>query len=86
MKNSIRLVRYDLQEDKDEPLIEEIPRENCPLNRNDLLSSFQLAEDSVVKLNFQGKLIPWSLVGYISSIASMDFQVFRPHQNSKEVF
>ncbi|CAG7836344.1 unnamed protein product [Allacma fusca] len=83
LKDGTRLLRFDLMEGEDGPIVVEIPKGHCPSTRVELLETYDLPHDSIVKLCFEGKLIPWSLVGYFATVASVDIQIFRPHQNIK---
>ena len=81
---SIRLVRYDLKEIESEDGISEVEElKEKPLNRDDLLAKHSLPKDSIIKLKFGDKWIPWSLVPHCSKV---EIQVFRPHQNSKIIY
>jgi len=77
---AIRLVRCDLDVFED-GISKILPLSEPPKDRNDLITQFQLPSDSIVKLSYNGKLIPWSLVPQCST--KLEIQIFRPHQNIK---
>lgn len=58
--------------------------ERKPKDRGSFLKSYNLPAESIIKLKYNGNLIPWSLVPHCNCQKNMlDIQVFRPHQNSK---
>jgi hypothetical protein len=82
---SYRLIRYDLEKCEEEngvgtTLLELTEK---PRDRDELIREYNLPTDSIIKLNFEKKLIPWSLIPKCSNV---EFQVFRPHQNSMMFF
>jgi hypothetical protein len=49
-----------------------------PISRDEIISKFQLPEDSILKLYFEGKMIPWSMVEQCDRV---EIRVCQPHKN-----
>ncbi|CAL8109359.1 unnamed protein product [Orchesella dallaii] len=84
----IKLIRYDLTK-MDEELIEsnlddctDLLRDSeiWPNDRASCITQFALPIDSIIKVYYEGHLIPWSL---IAKCPSVEIQVYRPNQNVK---
>ncbi|OXA46700.1 uncharacterized protein LOC110855966 [Folsomia candida] len=52
----------------------------CPLSKIAFINKFKLPKDSVIKLQYKGKLIPWCMVEKCDLVK---ITVCRPHQNVK---
>jgi len=90
-KKEIKLIRHDLTRPADvgaEESFEDL--EECtellrdseiwPSDRETCINQFSLPRDSIIKVYYEGHLIPWSL---IEKCPSVEIQIFRPNQNVK---
>lgn len=54
--------------------------EEWPNDRESCINQFSLPKDSIIKVYYEGHLIPWSL---IEKCASIDIRIYRPNQNGE---
>lgn len=95
-RKEIKIIRHDLAKVKtledptsiDGVLVEnleectELLRESeiWPNDRESCINQFNLPRDSIIKVYYEGHLIPWSL---LHKCPSVEIKVFRPNQNGK---
>jgi len=90
-RKEIKLIRHDLTRPvdvEDEENFDDL--EECtellrdseiwPNDRETCISQFSLPRDSIIKVYYEGHLIPWSL---IQKCPSVEIRIFRPNQNVK---
>lgn len=95
VKKEIKLVRHDLAKvhgendvDSNDVILENIDEcteilrdsEVWPMDREGCIRQFELPKDSIIKVYYEGHLVPWSL---IQKCPSLEIKVFRPNQNGK---
>lgn len=94
-RKEIKLIRHDLKlktnlGQDDEGNKSQRNLEDCtellrnseiwPKDRETCINQFSLPRDSIIKVYYEGHLIPWSL---IQKCASVEIKVYRPNQNGK---
>lgn len=60
----------------------QVPMSEVTLSRAGLIEKFDLPEDSILKLGYEGKSIPWGMVGLCNLV---EVRVVRPHQNGEVI-